>query len=138
MPKAVPNLHFAGQCEAALALYEKALGARRTFMMRYGETDLKALETPLTQAQKAYVYHAEMALYGQRVLLSDDLQGVDSGWIPVSLTVLFETPEQVHGAYALMREGATVIHEMTETAYSAAFVSLRDRYGVRWELMTEA
>jgi len=34
-------------------------------------------------------------------------------------------------------DGATIIYPMQSTTYSSCFVSLVDKFGMRWELMTE-
>lgn len=131
-----PNLHFAGECEAAMALYARAFGAQRTMLFRYGE-HADAYDPPLQAHEKAYVYHAEMVLCGHRVMMSDERAPRRAGGIPVSIVATMDTAQQVRDAYDILREGATVVHAMTETSYSSCFVSLVDRYGVRWELMTE-
>lgn len=119
----LPNMHFAGQCEAAMALYEAALGAEALSLHR---------------GEDGRVYHAEMMICGQRVLMTDEASDdLSADHISVSLAVLFDTPAAVADAFAAMEPGATVIHPLAETAYSGAFVSLVDRFGIRWELMHE-
>jgi len=45
--------------------------------------------------------------------------------------------EDVKKAYAIMADGAAIVHPMKSTTYSSCFVSFVDRFGMRWELMTE-
>lgn len=137
MPRLTPNLHFAGECAQAMALYERAFGAHTKVCLRYADADPSDWEVPLTEAQRAYVYHAEMELCGHRIILSDEIERREAGHIPVSLLLAFDTPDEVRRSYALLEEGAHIVHAMTDTTYSSAFVSLIDRFGVRWELMTE-
>ena len=40
-------------------------------------------------------------------------------------------------AFDLMADGATIIYPIQATEYSSCFVSLVDKFGMRWELMTE-
>lgn len=133
----VPNLHFRGDCAEAMAAYEKAFGAQITICLRYQDADPADFDEPLTDVQRLYVYHGEMLLCGQRIMMSDETEQKPEGRIPVSLCISMETPQAVQAAYAVLREGAAVIHPMQTTTYSGAFVSLRDRFGVRWELMVE-
>ena len=132
----VPNLHFKGDCEAAIELYERAFGAIRTVLLRYKDAN------PLDQDEEAnseiqdYIYHAEITLGSRRMMLNDNTSEIPSG-INVSLLILFDTVEAVENAYQVLKDGARIIVPITETTYSACFVSLVDRYGIRWELMKE-
>lgn len=139
MPKLVANLHFHGRCERAMALYSTAFGARVTAQMRYRDADPRDFDEPLTEAQGAYIYHGEMEIYGQRVMMSDRMdEGADMSAPSVSLVIVMETQQQVRAAYGVLGEGALkVLSPPVETTYSSAFVSFVDRFGIRWELMTE-
>ena len=66
-----PCINFAGQCEQAMALYEKAFGATTKFVMRYSDADKRDWDRPLTDAQKKMVYHAEMLIGTQRIMFAD-------------------------------------------------------------------
>ena len=44
---------------------------------------------------------------------------------------------EVKKAYEMLKAEAKILVPITETTYSSCFVSLVDRYGVRWELMKE-
>lgn len=138
MPSLVANFHFTGgHCAGAMRLYAEAFGAKPLFVLRNADANPADFDMPLTPEQAGRIYHAEMEIFGQRVMMSDALEDGAGGWPPLSLVVVMETAVQVMDAYAVLSEGAEIIHPMTETTYSGAFVSLRDRYGVRWEIMTE-
>lgn len=114
------NLHFSGHCREAIDLYASALGAQvRQIIGQPGGP----------------VWHAEIAVAGQRVLMNDDPNAALRH--AASLVVTFDTEEQVRAAYARLAPGGEVLDPLQRTDYSACFVSLVDRYGVRWELMTE-
>ncbi|WP_250228884.1 VOC family protein [Anaeropeptidivorans aminofermentans] len=55
----------------------------------------------------------------------------------VSLVLTFETAHEVKAAYEKISKGYEIIHPMQRTSYSSCFVSLIDKFGIRWELMTE-
>lgn len=55
----------------------------------------------------------------------------------VSLVITFETAEEVKEAFDLISDGAIILSPISSTTYSSCFVSLIDKFGVRWELMTE-
>ena len=87
--------------------------------------------------EECLVYHAEMLLQGQRIMLSDERRGHLPAENPLSLAITFNTAEQVRRASELLLEGGQVIHPLQRTTYSSCFISLRDKFGMRWELMTE-
>jgi PhnB protein len=55
----------------------------------------------------------------------------------VFLTITFEDAASVKGAYEVLKEGSTIVYRMASTTYSSCFVSLIDKFGIRWALMTE-
>ena len=132
-----PSINFAGQCEEAMALYERAFGATTKFVMRYSDADERDWDRPLTDDQEKMVYHAEMFIGNQRIMLADIIDFDLSKGTSVFLTVTFEDAASVKGAYEVLKEGSTIVYPMKSTTYSSCFVSLIDRFGVRWVLMTD-
>jgi PhnB protein len=132
-----PNINLAGQCEEAMALYEKAFGATIKFIIRYSDADKRDWDRPLTDDQKKMVYHAQMLIGTQRIMFADIIEFDLSTGTSLSLTITFEDAESVKGAYEVLKEGSTIIYPMTSTTYSSCFVSLIDKFGIRWGLMTE-
>jgi len=56
---------------------------------------------------------------------------------PLSLALTFDCAEDVKNAYHLMADGATILSDFKATPYASAYVSFVDRFGMRWEFMTE-
>ncbi len=138
MPTVIPNLHFHGRCREALDLYRRALGAEVTLMLHYSDAKPADFQfpRPLTEEQKGYVYHAEMEVGGQRLMCSDSMAPVPRGQ-NLSLVIVFPDPEDVKAAYSMLQTGGTVLVPPSDLTYSSCFASVIDRYGMRWELMTE-
>ncbi len=132
-----PNFNFDGCCEEAMRLYERAFDTKIDFMMRYSDADPRDWNTPLTDAQKNWVYHAEMHIGDQRVFFSDIIEFDVSRGTALSLTLTFDDAESVKKAYAVLREGGALIYPMKSTTYSSCSVALVDKFGVRWGLFTE-
>ena len=132
-----PCINFDGQCEEAMAFYERAFGATTQFMMRYSDADRRDWNKPLTEDQKRMIYHAEMFIGNQRIMFSDIIEFDLSKGISLFLTLTFEDAERVKKAYEVLRENGTIIYPMVSTTYSSCFVSLVDKFGIRWSLMTE-
>ncbi|MBN2005884.1 MAG: VOC family protein [Anaerolineae bacterium] len=132
-----PSFNFDGCCEEAMRLYEKAFDTKIDFMMRYSDADSRDWSTPLRDEQKNWVYHAEMHIGDQRIFFSDIVAFDVAKGTALSLAITFEDAESVKRAYAVLREGSTLIYPMKSTTYSSCIVALVDRFGIRWGLLTE-
>jgi len=89
------------------------------------------------ESQNDLVYHAEIYIGEQRLTLTDAPDDPSPNTNPLSLIVTFQTAEDVKEAYEIMLDGDTIIYPMQSTDYSSCFVSLVDKFGMRWALMTE-
>ncbi len=132
-----PVFNFNGRCEEAMSLYEKAFGATTKFVMRYSDADTRDWHIPLTDDQRNMVYHAEMYIGNQRLMFSDIIEFDLSQGTSLFLTITFKDAESVKKAYEVLKEGCTIVYPMTSTTYSSCLVSLIDKFGFRWGLMTE-
>lgn len=132
-----PTLHFHGQCEEALGLYQQAFDLRIDFVLHYSDADNRDWNTECSEQYKNYVYHAEAYIGEQRIMLSDELELDPAASTSLFLTVTFETADHVKKAYEVLKAGGTIVHPMRSTTYSSCMVSLIDKFGFRWGLMTE-
>jgi len=135
--KITPTLNFAGTCREAIQLYAKAFGGDITCLVSYRDAADPDYISRLTEVQKDYIYHSELILDGQRIIMSDHTDIELGTCYSNFLTVVFDTKEEVQRAYELMREGSTTIYEMAATPYSSCRVVFVDKFGIRWGIMTE-
>ena len=133
----VPTLNFGGNCREAIHLYAKAFRGRISCIITYGEANDPAYRPLLKAGQQEYVYHSELVLGDQRIILSDQVDMQFQTCYTNFLTVMMDTKEEVQSAYAVMKEGSKTIYPMEATPYSACRVVLVDRFGIRWGIMTE-
>ncbi len=91
----------------------------------------------LTEEQKNWIYHGELTFGDQRIIMSDHVDMHFETCYTNFLTVMMDTKEQVTAAWEAMKEGSTVIYPLQSTFYSSARVAFADRFGIRWEIMTE-
>lgn len=132
MPIVTPNLHFQGQCKDAIQLYIDALGGVLLSSFFYGDA-----EEGFPPEQRDWVYHAELLIGEQRLMFSDWNRPTPPPGNTVSLVLTYDTPQEVEAAFEGLSPGCTLVTPMHSTPYSSCFVSLVDRFGMRWELMTE-
>ncbi|WP_199624795.1 VOC family protein [Paenibacillus alkalitolerans] len=132
-----PNYHFNGDCKEAIELYQRAFDGKLIMIMYYRDADPEdtSIES-LSDEEKNYVYHAEMMIGTQRFMFSDHINEIPKGQ-NISIVITFEYPSEVENAYNILIDGGKIIQPICETTYSSCFASLVDKYGMRWELMTE-
>lgn len=135
--KFTPTLNFGGTCREAIRMYERAFNGEITCLITYREADDPAYMPLLNEEQKDYIYHAEIAIDGQRIIMSDHVDIEFQVCYSNFLTVMCDTKEEVQRAYAIMKEGSKTIYEMEATPYSSCRVVFVDRFGIRWGIMTE-
>lgn len=133
----IPTLNFGGNCRDALNMYEKAFGGKITCLITYREADDPAYNPLLKENQKDYIYHGELSLGDQRIIMSDHVDMEFTTCYTNFLTIMFDTKEEVKRAYEIMKEDSKTIYPMERTQYSACRVVFVDKFGIRWGLMTE-
>ena len=94
-------------------------------------------QSKLTEEQKRYVYHSEIYIGGQRIMMSDNISLPYKTGLALSLVVTLDTKEEVLAAYEIMREGGEIVRPVRSTTYSSCEVVLVDKFGIRWNIMTE-
>lgn len=135
--KITPTLNFGGNCREAIQLYEKAFEGKIACLITYREANDPAYMPLLSEEQKDFIYHAELMLDGQRIIMSDHVDIQFTTCYSNFLTLMYDTKEQVQRAYALLKDGSQTIYPMEATPYSSCRVVFVDRFGIRWGIMTE-
>lgn len=132
-----PNFNFDGQCGEALNLYIQAFNARVGCLLHYSDARPEDLDRVLTEEQKKYVYHSEIFIGDQRIMMADNIEIPFMTSMALSLVVTFDTKEEVLHAYNVLKDGSKTIYPVHSTTYSSCEVVFVDKFGVRWNLMTE-
>ena len=135
--KLTPTFNFAGSCREAILLYEKAFNGHITCLMSYRDANDPAYVPLLTEEQKDFIYHAELMIGDERIIMSDQVDVEVQVCYSNFLTVMCDTKEEVQAAYEVMKEGSKTIYPMGSTWYSSCRVAFIDRFGIRWGIMTE-
>ena len=130
----VPTLNFGGSCREAIHMYEKAFHGKIGCLITYGEANDPAYNPLLKEDQKEYIYHSELILGEQKIIMSDHVDIEFQTCYSNFLTIMFDTVEEVQQAYEIMKEGSKTIYPMEATSYSACRVAFVDKFGIRWGL----
>lgn len=128
----IPHLHFCGNCEEAIALYEKAFHTKAESIVY--NRDYSPDESP----DDNRIAHAVMNIHGQKVFLNDRFGNKDKSLnCAVHLIVLFASVEELLACYEFFKEGSTTIDPFEKLPYSELAGTFVDKFGVQWGFMTE-
>ncbi len=128
----IPHLHFCGNCEEAIAIYEKAFHTKAESIVY--NRDYAPNEYP----DDNRIAHAVMNIHGQKVFLNDRFGNKDKSLnCAVHLIVMFTSVEELLACYEFFKEESTIIDPFTKLPYSELAGNFVDKFGVQWGFMTE-
>jgi PhnB protein len=130
-----PFLNFNGDANEAIALYQSALGAKVSVIMRWSELPADAMppgaEIPPEVADK--VMYAKLEIGGGALELSDvpSEMTVEPGSMAF-VAVQCGEPEEVDRMVAALAEGGTIEMPVDDMFWGARYGKVRDRFGISW------
>lgn len=128
----IPHLHFCGDCEEAIAIYEKAFHTKAESIV------LNRDYSPNNCEGDNRIAHAVMYIHGQKIFLNDRFGNKEKSIdCAVHLIVMFPNVEELLACYEFFKDGSTVIDPFTELPYSKLAGNFIDKFGVQWGFMTE-
>ena len=128
----IPHLHFCGDCEEAIALYEKAFDTKIESVIHSRDF------SPDENIDDNRIAHAVMYIHGQRIFLNDRFGNKDKSYdVAVHLIIMFPNTEKLLACYEIMKSDSIAIDPMAELTYSKLAVQFIDKYGVQWGFMVE-
>ena len=125
-----PYLLFNGNADAALELYQKALGAKVEGLMRWGDH-----EQSCGEADKTKIMHALLLMGETRLMLSDspgDHPTAPGANVQVAVNV--DDVDQLQQIFTALSDGGQVEMQPHDAFWGDRFAALVDRFGVHWML----
>ena len=124
-----PYLNFDGRAAEAIALYERALGARAEGVMRWGE--MPGGDCPAGQRDK--IMHSELHV-GDGVLMVCDEPADAPRTVGTNVHVClhFDDIDDLKAKFEALAQGGSVTMPPQDTFWGATFGMLTDAFGVRW------
>jgi PhnB protein len=122
-----PYLNFDGTARQAIALYERALGARTMNLMRYA--DAQGMPTPPEHADR--VMHAALSIGEAVLMISDSMEKVAIG-NSVQVCLHFDDVDDMAKKFDALAVGGKVDMALADTFWGARFGALTDAFGIQW------
>jgi PhnB protein len=128
------NLSFDGRCEAAFQFYEKCLGGKIEFTLKWGDSPM-ANDAPAEWAGK--MLHARFKL-GDLVLNGCDVPpGQYERPRGFSLLLGADDSADAERLFSALAENGSVRMPLQETFWAERFGGITDQYGIPWEINCE-
>lgn len=126
-----PYLFFNGDAEAAVRLYEKALGAKVTALMRYDE--MPAEHRPTAPELARRIMHAALAIGPRTVMISDTLPGrPTTQGSNVEICLQYDEVAEMTARFEALAASGTVVMALHDAFWGDRFGALIDELGVQW------
>lgn len=127
-----------GNAKEAIQFYEKALDAQVVMVQTFGEMPANP-DFPLPDSARDRISHALLKVGETDLMFSDTFPGqpVQSS-NQVQICIMTDQAEQAKRIYEALREGGQVVMPLQETFWSPAYGIVADKFGVNWNISTEA
>ena len=132
-----PYLFFNGQCEAALAFYQQAVGAEIDMLMRFSESPDPTPPDLVPTEWGNKVMHCSFRI-GHTVVMASDGCAPDPEFKGFSLSLSVHDAAAAETVFAALAEGGEVQMPLATTFWSPRFGTLTDRFGVSWMVGVDA
>ncbi|OMF67228.1 hypothetical protein BK143_25135 [Paenibacillus peoriae] len=127
-------LNFNGNCREAAEFYAEAFGTEKPHIMTFGEAPPNP-DYPLPEEAKNLVMHTRLQIDGSNVMFSDVFPGMPFvAGNNISLAIVNKDEEKIRSYFQKLKEGGTVNMELQETFWSKCYGSLKDKFGIEWQL----
>ena len=127
-------LHFDGRCEDAFKFYERFLGGKIAFMMRWSDSPIADQAAP---EWKQKILHARIAFGDTEVVGGDVLP--DQYEKPKGFSVMldFNAPADAERVFQALAENGTVQIPLQKTFWATRFGHVVDQFNVPWTINCE-
>jgi PhnB protein len=132
--KVQPYVFFDGKCEEALEFYKRAIGAKVTALMRFGEAPDQSQIKP---ESKNKVMHAAFQVGDTEILASDGYCLGAPAFQGFALTVHVADGAEALKLFTGIAEGGKIEMPLEKTFFAAKFGIAVDKFGVNWMVITE-
>lgn len=130
-------INFQGNCREALNFYRHIFNAEAHEIMTYGDAPEDSGHS-IEEEYKELIMHTALEIYGTLIMFSDILPGepfVEGN--NISMVIMLKDSEEIKSLYEQLKVGGTVEMELQETFFSKCYGSVKDKFGVIWQIMQD-
>jgi PhnB protein len=128
------HLSFNGQCQAAFEYYEKHIGGKIRFMMKYGDSPMASQMSPDWRDK---IIHGTLALGDNQLTGADAPTEIYQQPQGFSVLLSVDEPADAERIFRVLAEGGTVQMALQETFWALRFGMLVDQFGTPWMISCE-
>ncbi|MNY38336.1 hypothetical protein D3C86_1729560 [compost metagenome] len=127
-------MNFNGNCREAVEFYAKVFETGAPQIMTFGEAP-PSPDYPLPEEAKSLVMHSRLNIDGSNVMFSDVFPGMPfTAGNNISLALVTRDEAKVKTWFDKLKEGGSVTMELQETFWSKSYGSLKDKFGIDWQI----
>ncbi len=128
-------INFDGNCREAVEFYAQVFDTEAPEIMTYGDAPPDP-EFPIPDEHKHLVLHTGLDIFGTTVMFSDLLpsEPLVKG-TNISLAIMMQNIDDIEPLFDELKEGGSVEMELQETFFSKCYGSLKDKFGIIWQIM---
>lgn len=123
-------LYFGGDCQEAIDLYARALGAELSHLSRFDQ----APEFLRPAGAEHLVFHATLKIGSTVINLSDDPAKERGPFGGFALLVHFDAEADVDRAFGILAEGGRAVVLPAPKMWARRYAVIADRFGLVWKL----
>lgn len=109
------NFRFSGQCEEAMKPYQKAFRGEIKCLLYDPGVAEDDFAKGFDAAEYRYVYHAELLIGEQRIMMANNRNAPFAPDALLSLTVTVDTKEKVRRAFEVLKKGCEILYFVHST-----------------------
>lgn len=127
----VPYIYLDGDAEEAMSFYQEVLELRNPQIMRYKDASPEHVGNPWGEK----ILHGSLEHDKFELFFSDSQEGsVTPEGGRLSITLDFDSEEEIKKVYDSLKEGGVVKMELQPTFWDALYGAVVDKYGIHWDL----
>ena len=130
-------MNFDGNCREAVEFYAEVFKTEKPEIMTFGDAPPNP-DYQLPEEAKDLVMHTRLNINGSNVMFSDVFPG--SPFIAgnnISLAYVTDNLDDIQSVFSQLAEGGTIAMELQETFWSKSYGSLKDKFGIEWQVSHE-
>jgi PhnB protein len=127
----LPTFHFPGNCNEAIAFYQKAVGAEVKDIHYAKDAPTEEVEG----VPPNFVIHSEILIFGTPIGMTDmgEKRFTDEQFM---FTLLLDSDEDVIAVFNKLADGGKIIEPLAPQFWTSLNGSIEDPFGISWNIGT--